>query len=535
MKLNKKTILIIIIIALIAGFIFYRSYFKKEEPEFELEKVIKGTVSQEVSETGTVEAGEEINLGFKSAGRIERVFIKVGDKVSIGQNLAKLDAIQLSIQLLEAQAALDAAQAKLDKLLAGSTPEEIRIAETAAVNAETDLASAKQNLIDVKASAQDDLAAAYEDALNTLDDAYLKIYNAYNTVDAVQRTYFTGSDQEGLNVKDNKSVIKSARDLAKSYLDAAKNNTTNENIDTALTKFKTALSDSYNSLVNIREICDQSIYQSNVTSADKTSLDTQKSNINTALTNITNALQTISSTKLTNEYNINTAQAEIASAEGALKKARDNLALEKAAARPEDISLSRSQVREAEAKASLLQSQIGDAYLRSPIQGQVTEINKRAGEIVQTTTNVISLIPAGDYQIKVDIYEEDVVKIKEGNMVDIELVALPNEIFKGRVASVNPSEKLIDGVVYYEATIAFDETKKDIKPGMTADIVIKTASREDVLVISKNAVLKKNGEAIVQVLKNGEVKERVVEIGLEGDEMVEILAGLEEGEEVVIE
>jgi HlyD family secretion protein len=60
-------------------------------------------VTQEVSESGTVQMGESVNLSFKTGGTIKNIYVKVGDKVSSGQKLAVLDTTQLLIQLAQAQ------------------------------------------------------------------------------------------------------------------------------------------------------------------------------------------------------------------------------------------------------------------------------------------------------------------------------------------------------------------------------------------------------------------------------------------------
>ncbi|GAI53392.1 unnamed protein product, partial [marine sediment metagenome] len=70
--MNKKIILITIIIAVILGFVIYRFFIKEEKPSFVLEKVSRGQVIKEVSETGTVKISEETELGFKNSGRIEK-------------------------------------------------------------------------------------------------------------------------------------------------------------------------------------------------------------------------------------------------------------------------------------------------------------------------------------------------------------------------------------------------------------------------------------------------------------------------------
>ncbi|MBZ9572186.1 efflux RND transporter periplasmic adaptor subunit [Patescibacteria group bacterium] len=510
--MNKKIISIIIIILVII-FGVYQGFIKKEKPFFTLTEVYRGIVSQEVSETGTVKKGEEINLSFKAAGRIEKIYVKVGDKIESNTALAKLDTSQLSIQLQEARAALLVAQAQLDKLLAGASAEEIKIAETEVKNSQIALDTTKENL-----------DQAFEDAIISLDDSYLKLYNASNIVESIRQTYFNTTDQESLEVKENEVRIENAVSRAKSYLDIAKDNPEDENIDVAFSEMKKALDTTSKALAIIRETCEAPVYRNTVSSTDKTSLDTQRTNINTALTNITNSQQTISSMKLNME-----------AAEGQLQKAEDQLALVMAKPQKEDIDLYEAQIKQTQAQINLIENQIEEATIISPTEGQITKTNKEIGEMVQPSETVISFISASPFQIKADIYEEDVVKINVDNSVDIILTAFPDEILKGKVVLIDPAEKLIEGVVYYEVTIDFEETRKGIKPGMTADIVIRTASKENVLIIPEVAIQTKDDKTIVEVFKNGQIEEREIKIGLLGsDDMVEVISGLKEGEEVAI-
>jgi len=96
---NRKIILIIIIAIVVVGVFVYQFFIREKKPEFVLEKVIRGIVLKEVSETGVVKILEETNLGFKNTGRIEKIYVKVGDEVAAGQNLAKLETSQLYIEL----------------------------------------------------------------------------------------------------------------------------------------------------------------------------------------------------------------------------------------------------------------------------------------------------------------------------------------------------------------------------------------------------------------------------------------------------
>lgn len=531
--LKRKKLLIIIAIIVVLGFIGYSFFIKNGEPKYITEAAAIGTVVKEVSETGAVKVSEQVNLGFKYAGRINQIHIKVGDQVEVGQSLAKLDISQLYIELAEAQAALDVAQADYDKLLAGSSPEEIKVAETEVLDAEITLDKEKQDLEDVKANAQEDLNQAYEDGLDALNDAYLKMYNAFNVVSDIQRTYFTGNDQEGSNVRSNKDIIEDALDDADYYIDKAKDGS-HDDIDTAISKVRNFLTEVRDALEIIRNMTETSLYRDTVTSADKTALDTQKTNVNTAYTNVLDAGQDIATTKITNQTNINAAEAAVAGAEVDLQKEKDDLALKKAGPIQENINYYLAKVDQAQASVSLLNNKMSETNLKSPIQGQITGINKREGETVQSTDSVISLLPTGPFQVEVDIYEEDIVDLKVDNFVTIELPAFPDQSFEGRVISVDPAEKLIDGVVYYEVNIIFDTFSQGIKPGMTADVTIEADKKENVLTVPRGALEKINGANVIMILERGKAKERKIEIGLEGDEYVEVISGVSQGEQVII-
>lgn len=529
----KIAVIVIILILIIIGGSY--KFLADKEPSYNFATVEVGKVVQEVSAIGQVNKGEEIDMSFKEAGRIEKIYVEIGEEIKSGQELAKLETTQLYIQLKETRANSDLVQAEFDKLLAGATPEEIQVTETTVKNAETSLADTKQSLEDVETDAEEDLETAYEDALNTLDNAYLKIYNAFNEADSIQKTYFTGADQESLKVKENRNKIGEARDQVKSYLDSAKADPTDENIDQALSEMRDALGDTYDALVAIRDTCEENTYQNIVSSSDKTSLDNHKGYINTVLTDVTNSEQTVSSTKLTNGSNINTAEAKVSSAEGTLKSAQDELTLLVAEPRQEDINFYQAQLNQAKAKVSLLENQIWETTIKSSVDGQVTRVNKEAGEYVSLTEAVISLIPQEPFQVKVDISESDIGKVSLDNPVKITLDAFPEIEFSGKVIEIEPAETIISGVVYYKTKVNLEAENGKIKPGMTANVTIITASKDNVLIVPNRAIKIKEGKRFIKKMYNDKEFEEVeVETGLKGSEgEIEIISGLQEGDKVI--
>jgi len=532
---KKKWVIMTVIVVLVAAVVSYFAFFRNGNGQHKTVRVSFGTVVKEVSETGAVKVSEKINLSPKYAGRIDKILVGVGDNVLAGQDLAKMDTDQLYIELTQAQAALDIAKADYDKLLAGSTPEEIRVAEADVFNSQVSLDNAEQSLLDIKADAQEDLDQAYQDAVDELDDAYLKLSNAYIDIDSIQRTYFTSSDQESINFRENKNILKSGADNSKEAIDEAKLNYNQVKIDSALAIVKEALSNAKQALEEIRNIVESVSYRDIVPVASKTTIDNHKTYINTAYTNIVGAIQTISATKITNEKNINTAKASVDLAEAALNKSKEQLALKKASPTQENVNLYLAKVKQAQAQVYLSQNKIQESIIKSPAEGQVTDIYKRQGEVVQSSESVLGFLARGPFKVEADIYEEDIVYVNLNDSVRITLPAFPSQDFTGRVILIDPAEKIIDGVVYYQVDIIFNDVKEGIKPGMTADIVIEAEKKENVLVIPRGAMKKRDSERIVKVFSGKNIVEKQIKTGLEGDDVVEVISGLKEGDQVVID
>ncbi|MCX6721745.1 MAG: efflux RND transporter periplasmic adaptor subunit [Candidatus Staskawiczbacteria bacterium] len=478
MKISKTWMVIIAVILIIIGYNVFKTLTKSPTQGLVTEKIQKGEVLQEVSETGSVRATQNISLGFKSIGKVSKIDVAVGDKVKKGDILAELESSQISAQIKSAKATLNYTINQHDSGVA---------------------------------LAQDNLQSAYSNVQNILNDAYTKVYNAYNVVVSLQNNYFVIMDPSGVKVFNSKADIKKNMQDMKSYSDGAK---TNAGVDSAISETLIDLDNIANDLRIIREQCDSGSYYNSVTAVDKSSLDTQKGYINQASSNIVTAQTSISSYKI------------------ALQKAQDTAAGSNNASN--GSSVDSSQVQQAEANIAALQSQLNDNYLVSPINGIITEINTKKGQVVSSSQSVINMLSSDPFQIKVDIYEQDIVNIKVGDKAKIDLVAFPKKTFDGKVMSIDPAETIVDNVVYYEVTIEFPNQPQGIRSGMTADITIEANKKSNVLRIPKNAVIQIDGTQTAQVVKNGKVVSGTITTGLEGNDYFEVKSGLTEGEEIIV-
>ena len=536
--MKKKTIIISsIIIIILGGYFAYKGITKENIDDSTILNVERGEVIERVSVTGTVIPAKQIDLQFESSGKIVGIDVSVGNQVSLGKILVRLNAGELSAQLQSYRAALDIAKVKLNQILAGSRLEDIQIYQSAVDKAEIDIINKEKALIDAENNTDNDLNQAYEDALDSIKTSYTKADQALLiTFVGMREEYFNGNNSLSTNVKGKEINAKSDLAIANQYLDITEVDSNHDNIDITLDRMESALKRIRDALAYLRAAMDDPSVDSLVSTAHETSVETERTSIDTQLTSLISYEQTITSTKITNQININIAQANLDTTKAMLKTAEDELALKEAGPRQEEINLARAQIRQAEANVMQIQQKINKTVLIAPVSGVITNIEKEVGETAQANSVIVSMISIGNFQIEANISETEIAKINLADKAEMTLDALePDEKFAGQIIKINPAETVVSGVIYYQITSIFDAEDERIKSGMTVNLDIETDKKENVLYLPYYVVKESDGRKYVLVLKNGKSEERTIKTGLEGENTIEIIEGLEEGERVIME
>jgi HlyD family secretion protein len=534
-KANKKTKIIIGIVLVIILIIVGVIIFKKEELPYTLGEVMRGDVIQEVSATGTVEAAEEVDLRFKTSGIIESINVKVGNQVRKGTYLARLAAGQIYSQFLQAQASYNQAKAKLDQLLAGASPEEIKVVQQVVENAQTALE-------DTEAEAENDLAEEYSDALDAFDNAYFdadKAVKKLNTIfdentlyQDLRSNFSFRSIQTKNDMESKKTDVDAALEDLKDLVTEMRANPSYNEIDNAFSPFLSYLKIVRDGLDLAGDLMDlvilHSEYSQTQWDTDKDNIETGRTTINGAITDVLSAQQAVNNQKITNQVNINTAQST-------LDKAKADLEELKAPPRAVDTAIYQADVDKYKANMNEFSQKLKDASIIAPFSGIVAKIDGKIGEVVSANDKIIiSLISPGDFQIKADISEADIRKVDLEDPAEIVLDAFPEEKLTGQIMEIEPGETIIEGVVYYRIKILLEQIEEKVKSGMTADVTIETDKKENVLSVPQRAIIYKEDKRLVRILENKEIKEVEVETGLRGREgEIEIISGLSEEDEVI--
>ena len=149
----------------------------------------------------------------------------------------------------------------------------------------------------------------------------------------------------------------------------------------------------------------------------------------------------------------------------------------------------------------------------------------------------IVLQDVGNLHAEADVSEANIAALQTGQLIDYTFDALgPDQHFAGKVLTINPASTVISGVVNYLVKGSFDNVP-NIKPGMTANMTITTAQKNDALAVPSTAVINKNNKNYVRVIDDSQKKtyhEVEVTTGLQADGgLVEILSGLNAGQQIV--
>ncbi len=190
-----------------------------------------------------------------------------------------------------------------------------------------------------------------------------------------------------------------------------------------------------------------------------------------------------------------------------------------------------------EALEQLARVKSAKSVLRAPFDGVITKKSSEIGELAAAAgASVLTIETVSNLHLTADVPETDALSLAAGMSADTTLDALPSQDpITTSIAAIDPAATVIQGVPTFKITLSLTNTPSTLRPGLTANIVVHVAKKENVLGIPRRAIITKNGEEYVKVQKaDKSEEERKVTTGLAGsDGTIEITSGLAEGEIVV--
>ena len=387
----------------------------------------EASVAGVIEASGTIEA-EEVVVASEFGGRVEDILAGEGDEVEADQVLIVLDTALLEAQIGEAEAAVGAAQANLERVEAGARPGEIETAEA---------------LLDQAIAARDGAERAWQDAVALRDNPQqlnAQIDEARTQVEVAER-----------GVAQAQAQLETAIIQRDAHANAGD--------DESKTKYA-SLDQQVRAAEAIVAIAEEALAGAQTQMENLLAMRANPVALNTA---------------------VNQAKAQYAEASAAVEVAR--AAVDTLLSKPtaQEVDVAQAQVRQAEAALGILQVQREKMTLYSPLSGLVSNRSIHVGETASPGATLMTVANLDEVKLTVYIPENRYGRIRLGQRVTAEVDSFPGKTYEGEVIyisseaeftprNVQTKEERVNTV--FAVKILIPNPEHELKPGMPADATI---------------------------------------------------------------
>ena len=508
-----------------------------------------------------VEPFQDIQIASKTGGIIEKIYVQIGDHVEKGQPLFQFEQEDIKIQAKQAEAAVEIARANLEKLHKGASEEQINAGEAGVKQAEAVLKIARANLkmLQDGASTEDraNIEAVYQQALASyegakqglelVESAYqdktaqkqqllaaeTQLKSAEKQVKLAEEGFtqaITGFEQvktefsrieylyqENAVSKNQYEMIENQYKNAQSAVESARIGKEQADIGYQGAKESYLLAeDNFNNPVQLEQQL----------SAAKTQLRVAEENVKMAKANLDKV------EKGAREGELITALSNVEQAEAGLDSAKAQFAQLKNGASIEDIQIGKASLKQAEAALEQAEKLLEDTIVQSPIDGIVAQLSFDEGEMIGPGTPVLNIVNLDNVYISANITEDQLINLKKGQRIEARLLAYGNMFLEGEIEYIAP---VVDPRTQaFPIKILVENTTQKLRGGMFAEVYLPMSSTNYALVIPISAVFDIESNPYVFIVNEGRAVKTPVETGIISGDYIEIVRGIELGQDVVI-
>lgn len=253
------------------------------------------------------------------------------------------------------------------------------------------------------------------------------------------------------------------------------------------------------------------------------------------------------------EAALNLAKTNLAEAGAALERTRSlyekgYIARQEVDASQLQVDLYRTQLVDKQAAIQLLKAKIDQTLIRAPVSGAVTRKLVEVGGVVSDGTRGPTVTAGGQLQPKIiaeiahldalefhaDVDQTDIGLLTRRQRAIMALDAFPDMRFQGSVEEITLSNvEEVSGRVRYKVRVAMEKADVPLRLGMTGTADFILARKENTLTLPSSVVVEREGETFVFVVEDSKAWQRSVRIGLRNEELVEVVSGLQAGEQVI--
>jgi membrane fusion protein (multidrug efflux system) len=170
--------------------------------------------------------------------------------------------------------------------------------------------------------------------------------------------------------------------------------------------------------------------------------------------------------------------------------------------------------------------------IRAPFTGLITERMVQVGHHIRLGDELFSVADFDPLVARIYLPERDILGLEENREVRISLQADDSIVFQGRVRQISPVVDVATGTV--KVTVEATKPPRVVRPGAFVTIDIERERHADVVLLPRESVIRELQSSHVFIAHDDVAYKRPVTLGLEEGELIEALAGVEAGEQVIV-
>lgn len=202
------------------------------------------------------------------------------------------------------------------------------------------------------------------------------------------------------------------------------------------------------------------------------------------------------------------------------------------AASPADLERVEAAARSAEAALSVLQLQIERTTVRAPFSGVVGQRFVSMGDYVTTASRLLTLQTIDPQRAVIEVPERYAAQLRPGQSMEFTVAAQPGRVFRANVEFIDPVVQTARRTILVKARAPNPD--RALKAGMFIEARLATATRLNAIVVSEDAIQPLRTANVVWAVVDGKASRRVVQLGARAQGVVEIMSGVQAGEQVVV-
>lgn len=196
------------------------------------------------------------------------------------------------------------------------------------------------------------------------------------------------------------------------------------------------------------------------------------------------------------------------------------------------IANSQASVEAAQSNLSLARRNLIYTTVAAPMAGYISDRPADVGEYISPQQKVATIVNINPLRVKIDVPEQAIPQIHQGEAVSVSVSAYTDRTFSGRVARISPNVTASSRTLSVEADV--DNPNGELKPGQFATIRVLLPKSAPAVMVPQRALRTISGATYVFVIKNGFAQQRLVQSGQTEGDMVELKSGVAADEVVAI-